>query len=286
MAYTSGGLMRLREMYSLLPPSERKIAHYILDNPQDFILLTANELGKRSATSSAAVIRLCKSLNLMGFHDLKLRIAADLQKSSDQGIRDIKPNESQSSIIEKMTNNSIQTIKETAELLHVDEVELAVNAIKNANRIHFIGVGASSIIAKDAEQKFLRINKVAYAFEDMHIAATIIANTEKDDVIFGVSYSGETLEVVDILQIAKDNGAKTISLTKYGKSLVTEAADINLYTSASEEHTFRSGATSSRISQLQVIDILFMLVASLEYGNTVKYLNKTKFAVNYLKAKN
>src|SRR5699024_8021430 len=128
----------MNEMLPLLPPSEKKIASYILENPQEVISLTANELGKRSSTSGAAVIRLCKSLNLKGFHELKIRVAGDLQKSTKEGFRDIEPNESASSIIDKMTNNSIQTLRETAELLNIDELQRAVNLLKKARRIHFI----------------------------------------------------------------------------------------------------------------------------------------------------
>ncbi|MFD1451351.1 MULTISPECIES: MurR/RpiR family transcriptional regulator [Oceanobacillus] len=279
MAYMTGGLMRINEMFSGLSPSGKKIATYILENPQEIISLTANDLGKRSATSGAAVIRLCKSLNLKGFHELKIRVAGDLQKTTQAGIQDIKPNEGTMSIIEKMTNNSIQTIRETAELLSIDELDQAVHLLKKARRIHFIGVGASSIIAHDAEQKFLRINKNAYAFEDMHMAATLVANAEKNDVVVGISFSGETEEVANILEIARENGAGTISLTRYGKWPVTEQASINLYTSATGEPTFRSGAMSSRMSQLQVIDILFMCVASLEYETSVKHLAVTKDAI-------
>ena len=284
MVYMTGGLMRIKEMLPLLPPSEKKIAAYILENPQDIISMTANELGKRSTTSGAAVIRLCKSLNLKGFHDLKIRVAGDLQKTTQQGFRDIEPHESAMSIIDKMTNNSIQTIRETAELLSIDELEKAVDILNKARRIHFIGVGASSIIAQDAEQKFLRINKTAYAFEDMHMAATLVANAEKEDVVVGISFSGETGEVANILQLARGNGARTISLTKYGRWTVTEQADVNLYTSATTEPTFRSGATSSRLAQLQVIDILFMSVASLQYDETVMHLAATKDAVDFIKS--
>ena len=213
---TNGGLVILTEMLPSLPPSEKKIASYIIENPQESISLTANELGKRSSTSGAAVIRLCKSLNLKGFQDLKLRIAGDLQKTNDLGFSDIEPNESIVSVIEKMTNNSIQTIRETAELLSVDELEKAIEVVRNARRIHFIGVGASSIIAQDAQQKFLRINKTAYAFADMHMAATQVANAEADDVVVGISFSGETKEVAKVLQLAREKKATTISLTKYG----------------------------------------------------------------------
>src|SRR5690606_20756427 len=79
MSFMTGGLVMLSEMLPKLPPSESKIAAYILKNPKESISLTASELGKQSNTSSAAVIRLCKSLDLKGFQDLKLRIAGDLQ---------------------------------------------------------------------------------------------------------------------------------------------------------------------------------------------------------------
>ncbi|MBO1001976.1 MurR/RpiR family transcriptional regulator [Pseudogracilibacillus auburnensis] len=282
MVFMTGGLIRLTEMLPALPPSEKKIATYILEHPQIVVTLTANELGKRSGTSGTAVIRLCKSLNLQGFHDLKIRIAGDLQKNTVQGFRDIEPNESPATIIEKMTNNSIQTISETAELLGMDELEKAVQLLKKARKIHFIGVGASSIIAQDAEQKFLRINKTAYAFQDIHMATTLIANMNEHDVVFGISFSGRSKEIAHILQLAKKRRASTISLTKYGKWPVTEQADIKLYTSATKEPNFRSGATSSRLAQLHVIDILLMSVASKEYDETIKHLDATKEAIDHL----
>ncbi|MFS0674138.1 MurR/RpiR family transcriptional regulator [Ornithinibacillus sp. 179-J 7C1 HS] len=273
----------LTEMLPILPPSEKKIATYIIGHPEEAIKLTAQELGKRSDTSGAAVIRLCKSLDLKGFQDLKFRIAGDLQKTAvDEGFRDIKPNEDLQSIIDKMTNNSIQTIKETAELLRIDEVEKAVQLLLNAKKIHFIGVGASGIIAKDAQQKFLRINKTVYAFSDIHMAATLVANGDEDDVVVGISFSGETQEVAKVLELAKQKNMKTISITRYGSSKVTEQADIRLYTSATREPTFRSGATSSRIGQLQVIDILFMRVATLKYDETVNYIDVTRDAIDFI----
>lgn len=282
MRAMNGGIVMLTEMLQQLPPSERKIATYIINNPRESLSLTAKELGKRSDTSSAAVIRLCKSLDLKGFQDLKLRIAGDLQKSTDHVFRDIEPNEALESIIDKMTSNSIKTIQETAEMLYIDELEKAVSILKNAKTIHFIGLGASNVIAQDAQQKFLRIDKSAYAFSDMHLAATLIANANKNDVVVAISFSGKTKEVAKVLELAKHNNVHTISLTRYGSSIVATHADIKLYTSATREPTFRSGATSSRIGQLQVIDILFMGVASAQYGETVKQLNVTRDAVDFL----
>lgn len=107
----------------------------------------------------------------------------------------------------------------------------------------------------------------------------------RNDVVVEISFSGETLEIVKILDLANKKGATTVSLTRYGTSPVSERAEIKLYTSASKEATFRSGATSSRLAQLHVMDILFMCVATQQYEQTVQHLDQTREAVEFLKEK-
>lgn len=283
MAHVKGGLVILKEMVNSLSPSEKKIAEYILENPEESILLTALMLGEKSQTSSAAVIRLCKSLGFRGFQELKIRVAGDLQAESVNEYRDIEPNESFKNIIDKVTSNTIQTLKETVDIMNAENLQEAVKTLSKAKSILFIGFGASYITAKDAEQKFLRVDKNAYSFSDVHIAATSIANKGPEDVVVGISFSGNTTDVAKLLELAKRKNAKTISITKYGNSKVTQFSDIQLHTSAAREATFRSGATSSRIAQLHVIDILLMCLASMEYENTIKHLDETREAVSFLK---
>ncbi|WP_261129298.1 MurR/RpiR family transcriptional regulator [Bacillus sp. Marseille-Q3570] len=285
MTNTTGGLVMLKEMHEKLPPSEKKIASYILNNPRASISCTTSELAELSQTSSAAVIRLCKSLGLKGFQELKLKVVGDLQKNVQEGYRDIQPNETHASVMEKMTNNSIQSLKETTEVLHLSELSKSVEALEKAETIHFFGVGASGIIAKDAQQKFLRINKKSTAFSDLHMVAMLVGNVKPEDVVVGISFSGETTEVAQILELANKRGATTISLTKYGSSKVSDQARIRLYTSASKEATFRSGATSSRLAQLHVLDILFMCVASTQYNESIQYLDESRNAIQYIQQK-
>lgn len=277
----NAGLAILEEMIDRLPRSERKIADYILKYPKESIKLTAVELGKKSGTSGAAVIRLCKSIQVNGFQDLKLRIAGDLQNER-QDVRDIEPNESFETMIEKITFQSMKSLRETTNMLDMVQLSAAVEAILHASHIHIFGVGASGIAAADAQQKFMRINKHCSFYPDVHLAATAVANATKDDVIFGISFSGNTHEVSKILEIGIETGAKTISLTRYGNSLVADLAEINLFTASSLEPTFRSGATSSRLAQLHVIDMLFMCVATSTFEQTIGYLDATRTAIDGL----
>ncbi|SFK09665.1 transcriptional regulator, RpiR family [Halobacillus dabanensis] len=281
----TGGLVILNEMKDKLPPSEKKIATFILDQPHEAIHCTATQLGELSSTSSAAVIRLCKSLGLKGLQELKLRISGDLQKKPEVRYRDIQPGEASDSIVEKMTNNSLQAIKETTELVDYHSLSKAVEVLKVAEKIHFFGVGASGIIAQDAQQKFLRMNKATTAFTDLHNAAMNIANVTERDIVFGISFSGETYETAKIMEIAKSKGAKTISLTRYGQSAVTAFADISLFISASREipAPFRSGATSSRLAQLHMIDILFVNLVTNQWDEASDYFNEITDVMDLLK---
>jgi DNA-binding MurR/RpiR family transcriptional regulator len=287
MSVAAGGLKMLQNMLDQLPASERKIAQYILENPRSILNSTVNDIGTQAKTSGAAVIRLCKSLGLNGFQDLKVRIAGDLVKPVvEQGYRDIEPGESYFSIVQKTTSNSIQSIRDSEEIINYEELERAVQTLLHAQNVHFFGIGASNIIAKDAQQKFLRIQKNATAFTDTHLVATLIANAGKDDVVFGISHSGETAEVVKVMALAKERGVRTISLTKYGQSAVASLADIKLFTSYSGEAPFRSAATSSRLAQLYMMDILFLSMATVQYEQTIKAIDQTRDAIRFIKEGN
>ncbi|MTH51917.1 SIS domain-containing protein [Bacillus mangrovi] len=276
---TKGGLSIITSTMNRLPESERKIAQYILDYPHEAVNSTVQEISKSSNTSGAAVVRLCKSLGLKGFQDLKLRIAGDLLKPAAPGYRDIEPEEPLYTTAMKTASNSIQAITDTSELLDYQQLEQAVRLLLSAGNVHFFGVGASGIVAADAQQKLLRISKQATAFSDLHLVATLIANAKEDDLLFAVSHSGETPEILKILKLAKEKGVRTIGLTHFGQSKMTALCDVCLYTSSSGEAPFRSAATSSRLAQLYVIDVLFLGLAANQYSETVQQIDRTREAI-------
>ncbi|MFB1081882.1 MurR/RpiR family transcriptional regulator [Jeotgalibacillus sp. JSM ZJ347] len=283
MGEFKGGIIILSEMAEKLPKSENKIARYILSHPEEAVQLTAAKLGEKSGTSSAAVIRLCKSIGFSGFQELKIRVAGDLKENHKESYRDINPKEDVKDIIGKVTQNTIRMLNETVDIMNEKEIEQAVELLSKAKSIIFLGFGGSYIAAKDAEQKFMRIGKVVHAFSDTHMAATLIANKGMNDVVVGISFSGNTPEVARLLELANSKGVSTIGITKYGRTLVGEQADIKLFISPTGEATLRSGATSSRMAQLHVIDILLMCIASREYENTMKQIDETRDSISFLR---
>lgn len=130
-----GGLVRLRALMDDLTPSERKIGAYILDHPQETVQSSVAQLSERSGGSPAAIIRLCKSLGVSGFQELKLKIAGDLQTGEQYHYTEIRPQDSMESIIQHVSANNIQSVKDTVHILDPRLVEQAVDALHRAKRI-------------------------------------------------------------------------------------------------------------------------------------------------------
>ncbi|NMB08671.1 MAG: MurR/RpiR family transcriptional regulator [Tissierellia bacterium] len=274
-------LTKINQGMNSFTPSEKKIAKYILENPQEAMKLSVAEMAKKSKTSEASVIRFCKTLGLAGYQDLKLGISMSIVKKS-KGKRIIHEiinvDDTPSIIMEKMALGSIQAIEETKQILNLDNLDKAIKAIDNAERVYFFGAGASSIVALDAQYKFTRINIPSFMYFDNHIELTSVVHLTDKDVAVGISHSGRTKETIDILNIAKERNATTIAITQYGKNPIEEAANIVLHT-ANVENNFRSGAMASRIAQLYVIDSLFIGVACKRYDDVNRYLEITREAL-------
>lgn len=276
----NGGLVRLREIISTITPSERKVADFIISDPQRIIGMSVAQLALESGGSQAAVIRLCKSAGFKGYQELMLKVIGDLQEEGggSGGYHEFGRGDTIEQIIESVSNNNIQSIRDTLKVMTAAHVERAVDALQRAKRIYFYGIGASNLIAVDAQLKFMRINKTCFSFMDPDLQLISSTMLEKDDAVVGISYTGETQTIVDCLKRAKEAGSTVISLTRYGGTRVSQLADIPLYTTSTETE-IRSGATSSRITQLNLIDILYLGVASRDYDQSVRYLEKSRSAV-------
>ena len=92
----------------------------------------------------------------------------------------------------------------------------------------------------------------------------------KEDVLFVISHSGKTMEMYNIVKVAKSKNIKVISMTSVAPNPIRELADIKLST-VEMKNNFRSTALSPRISQLTVIDMLYVKLM-LENKNMQEYI--------------
>ena len=274
-------LERIKQGLHSLSPSEKKSATYILSDPECILTMPIAELSRKSNTSEATIIRMCRALQFKGYHELKLGIAAALSNHQTEGeiyYADIPDDQGLDQIVDYVSYSTMQSLKSTISLVNTQDMEAAIQTILSSKRIAVAGVGASAIVAMDFEQKCKRINKWCEALTDSHTQLMTAVHLTEEDVMLAISYSGETKEIVEAVQIARANNVPIISLTRYGNNSVQSLADIKLYASPTE-HSIRSAATVSRISQLSVIDILFTGMISSDMAKSVELLNITREAI-------
>lgn len=279
-------LQLIEEHLQTLKPSEKKVAQYILQFPEEVMHSSVHKLAERTEVSVATIVRLSKKLNCKGFQDLKLKLAYDMaaqhQDQSQNNYADIPEEDSMQSLIHSVSESNIQSIRHSLSVLSEEELEKSIELVSNARVIAIYGIGASGIIASDFKQKLTRINKWCEAASDRDTQVTISANLTEADVVFGISYSGQTTDVIESLRVAKENGASVISLTKYGDNEVASLADVKLFTT-SLEGDIRSGATGSRIATLNVIDMIYLGVTRYNKEVNIGALDRTRKAINALK---
>ncbi len=280
----TGCCLRIKESLNSLSKKEKLVAEYVLQFPEEVPKKSIDELAVVCATSPSSVVRLCKKLGYAGYKDFCRLLTADISANRDENIvyEDVRPGDSLSSIAKSVSMSNMKAIDSSLQILDFRELEKAVNAISTAARVDFYGVGTSGLVALDAHSKFLRINKASNASADTHVQILSATTLKKGDVAVLISYSGETRDILMLADVAKKTSATIISITKHGINSLSSVADICLST-YSTENLIRSGAMSSRISQLTIIDILYTAVASKDYAKVKPFLDKSRFAAGRMR---
>ena len=177
---------------------------------------------------------------------------------------DIRDYNTVTEMAEAVKTSSICAIEDTIKLLDYASVEKAASSIIHADTVRLFGVGASALVAQDLYYKLIRVGKSVVFAQDLHIQLTYAATMGKNDVGVFISNTGATREVMECQRLARRQGGMTLALTRFDQSPLAQEADLCLYTS-SPEISHRSGAMSSRIAQMCVVDVLFTAVARQNY---------------------
>lgn len=269
---TPAYLARLKATEDSFTETEKKIADFLLNSPDEIIHLSITELSEKTKTSDSSIIRLCRKIGYKGYQEMKIDIAQSLTTPTKQLHEDINEKDSIAQIKEKIFLAASSTILDTLHVLYDSELEKAIKAITKAKRIMFLGSGASAMVALDAQHKFLKIGIPVLTFLDNHMQLMGSSLLTEDDVVIAISHSGSNKDILAPIALCREAGTTIIAITNYSKSPLTKQADINLFTS-SKETKFRTDATASRIAQLTIIDLL---ITGIVLTNQKLYLDNFK----------
>ena len=244
---------RIEGIYNKLTKTEKKIADYILERPEDVIHYSISEFAKIVDVGEATVHRLVKKLGYEGFQKFKIELAKEVSQMEITSAEEDPLNE--------LVAELDYMVKSIKSLVKKEELCKAVDFIVNANKLVFFGVGLSGVTAHYGSVKFSMLNIPSFYYNDPHLQVIVGVNLTPKDVVIAISHTGNIRDTVKSTSVAKEVGAKTIVITSGINSPLSEFGDVVLYT----KQPFKKNVyyfMRGNIGELVMVEILFRMTLS------------------------
>ncbi len=277
----AGILEKLDANVKLLTDSEAKVARWVLAHPHDVLTLTVRELAERAEASEGAVMRMCHSLQIDGYNTLKVLLTADIVRgeTSSREYPELNPDVSFRDTMDAYMQSAQKTVRETLGSIEENTLQRVEDKLAHARRVLAYGVAASQVVAEDLSQKLMRLGYPVQWWPDIHTATMSTALLDSQDVLFLVSFSGYTKEVLDLAALASRQRATIVAITQLRpRNPLAELADIVFYVTAMEPAP-RISATTSVLASILINGALTIWLANHQAALTYPRLKATEEAI-------
>lgn len=252
-------LEQVRMGLDALRRSERKVADLVLADPRRMLDLTVAETADLAGVSQPTVIRFSTAIGCAGFQDFKLRLAHSLALGTPATHSVLRATDATGAIVRKVFDYTISSLDWARGHLDAASIDQAVDLLVTARSITFIGLGASGIVARDAQQKFPMFGVPCSAETDAHQQIMAATMMRPGDVAVLISHTGQTTTIVETARIAREAGARTVAITG-SRAPLAAAVDVAIVVETLD-NTDLYTPTISRIAALVVVDVLSSSVA-------------------------
>ena len=272
-----GLLVRIEDYVQYAGEAEKELINRLQTKPESVLRKSIKELAKETYTSPATIVRMCKKLGCTGYKEFQNLLAYEVavfMESRQIAFQEITQKDSVEDIIYKVTKKNIESLETTRKLIEPKIVLECVKLMEKSRTVTLFGLGTSLLVARDLYLKLLRADVICNVCDDWHAQLLTARNLREKDLAIVISYSGLTEEMLECARVAKANGAKVIAITRAVESKLAGQADFVLPVAATEL-IHRSGAMSSRLSQLNMVDILFTAYVNRNYEFCMKQFGRT-----------
>lgn len=141
----------------------------------------------------------------------------------------------------------------------LDDVSLTKEDIKGLRKIFIVACGSAyhvGVVGKYIIEKMCRIPVETVIASEFRYSDPIV---KKNDLVIVISQSGETADSLEALKVAKDHGARVLSIVNVVGSAIANASDDVIYTWAGPE--IAVATTKAYSTQLTVMYLLSIYMA-------------------------
>lgn len=194
-----------------LNDTDDQIIEYIKVNREKVINLSIQKLAQELFTVPNTIVRLSRKLGYEGFAELKIALKSEINKQ-----------------LITFTNFS-DNIKKTYEVIDINVIDKVAKNFQEAKKILFYGAGDSIPFCEMMAKNLRCVGGKAEFFAHRHDMIYSAEHIKPKDLVFVISVTGETKQLLEVVNIAKEKGAVIISLTHLNENSLVKLADTSLY---------------------------------------------------------
>lgn len=253
-------LSRLKTFTFSKSKNSSVIARYLLANTQKAAHLTISELARETGASVATISRFCNRLGYRNYRAFNLALAFSLTNTNSP-ISDIfQPGDRPGVIVKKVFAINRQSLSDTEAIFKIAELNSVAKLFNRGGKIFLFGTGGSGLIARIGALRFMALGITTSAISDSYEGILALSSSAENDVVIGISHSGRSTETLNMIRLSRSKGLRTVGITNYPDSPLAKSVDFLLLTSFPERRV-NAAVSSSRISQMCILDALYFLAA-------------------------
>ena len=210
-------LKRINERYKSFSKGQKRLADFIMKNPDEAVFMTAARLGEKVGISESTAVRFAVSLGYKGFPQFRAALEevvmnhmTSLQRM-EAANNDIKRDE----VLHSILLSDIDKIKATIELCDTETFRNAVKTILEARRVYIIGIRSCAPLAEFFglylrqivdEVTVVSSTSINEIFEQM-------IRINEEDVAIGISFPRYFMRTLKAIEFANSRNARIINIT-------------------------------------------------------------------------
>lgn len=231
---------------------ELNVYNFIIKNKQKAAYMKIRELAAEAHVSTTTVLRFCRKLGCDGYSEFKTRFKLYLEQEKEQ-----KPEPDNSILLECLKRLESESVQR--------EVDQAVDMLRNADSVLFVGIGTSGVLAKYGSRFFSNVGRFSLYIDDPF--TPVHQGHDMGTVVIALSESGNTNHTLEIAARLKQRGCQLISITNSKNCTLARMSDCNIAYYTPQIRLKNLNNITSQVPVVLIIETLGRKLYNLPDGN-------------------
>ncbi|MGC8628480.1 MAG: MurR/RpiR family transcriptional regulator, partial [Acidimicrobiales bacterium] len=200
----------------------RRVGELVFRSPEEVLSMSTAELAGAAGVSDPTVVRFARALGLSGVSELKLQLAADMARGP-LGAGAPQAGDLMATVVRKLSALAVATLSALPDLVDARAASAAAKMIGEAQSAVIVGFGASAVDASDLAQRLLGITP-SVVESDVFRMLQRVQLCGPRDVLVVFSHSGRSVDLLDVIAMAKKVGASVVAFSPPGSPIAASAS--------------------------------------------------------------